>query len=98
MAIYTSVLVAENNNNLDGPANGYPGSTVVEVIGSGISDTRLKLLKFLGDPTITLIVARGKNRLTRLRFNYIEPCGFKRKTERILAELTETFPAWIAKR
>jgi predicted site-specific integrase-resolvase len=105
---------------------------VVKEIGSGVNDTRPKLLKLLNDPSVTLIVVEHKERLTRFGFHYIEqllkmqkrrievinqaengkedlvqdfvsivtsfcarPYGqrrSKRKTERIIAELTETSP------
>ena len=45
---------------------------VVKEIGSGVNDTRPKLLKLLTDPSITLIVVEHKDRLTRFGFNYIE--------------------------
>jgi predicted site-specific integrase-resolvase len=53
---------------------------IVKEIGSGVNDTRPKLLKLLTDPTITLIAAcaprsgvvEHKDRLTRFGFNYIE--------------------------
>jgi putative resolvase len=45
---------------------------VVKEIGSGVNDTRPKLLKLLTDPTVGLIVVEHKDRLTRFGFNYIE--------------------------
>jgi putative resolvase len=45
---------------------------VVKEIGSGVNDTRPKLLKLLTDPTLTLMVVEHKDRLTRFGFNYIE--------------------------
>jgi predicted site-specific integrase-resolvase len=45
---------------------------VVKDIGSGVNDTRPKLMKLLTDPTIGLIVVEHKDRLTRFGFNYIE--------------------------
>jgi len=53
-------------------AKGYQDSAVVKEIGSGVNDTRPKLLKLLTDPTLTLIVVEHKDRLTRFGFNYIE--------------------------
>lgn len=51
---------------------GYPITAVVKGIGSGVNDTRPKLLKLLTDPTVGLIVVEHKDRLTRFGFNYIE--------------------------
>jgi putative resolvase len=90
VAIYTRVSAAENKDNLDGQAvrlqddcaaKGYPGAPVVKEIGSGVNDTRPKLLKLLTDATITLIAAcaprsgvvEHTDRLTRLGCHYSEP-------------------------
>jgi putative resolvase len=75
VAIYTRVSAAENKDNLEGQAKrladycaakGYRVASVVKEIGSGVNDTRLKLLKLLIDPTITLIVVEPRDRLTVL--------------------------------
>ncbi len=79
--IYTRVSAAENKDNLEGQARrltdycaakGYQVAGVVKEIGSGVNDTRPKLLKLLTDPTVSLIVVEHKDRLTRFGFNYIE--------------------------
>lgn len=81
IALYTRVSAAENKDNLEGQANrlqdycaakGYQAAVVVKEIGSGVNDTRPKLLRLLTDPTITLIVVEHKDRLTRFGFNYLE--------------------------
>jgi predicted site-specific integrase-resolvase len=81
VAVYTRVSAAENKHNLEGQAKrltdycaakGYRVAQVVKEIGSGVNDTRPKLLKLLTDPSITLIVVEHKDRLTRFGFNYIE--------------------------
>jgi putative resolvase len=81
VAVYTRVSAAENKGNLEGQAKrltdycaakGYGVAQVVKEIGSGVNDTRPKLLKLLTDPSITLIVVEHKDRLTRFGFNYIE--------------------------
>ena len=46
---------------------------MVKEIGSGVNDTRPKLLKWLSDPTVGQIVVEHKDRLTRFGFNSIEP-------------------------
>lgn len=81
VAIYTRVSAAENKANLEGQAKrlqdycaakGYPIAQVVKEIGSGVNDTRPKLMRLLTDPAMTLIVVEHKDRLTRFGFNYIE--------------------------
>ena len=79
--IDTRVSAAENKDNLEGQskrlmdycaAKGYQVAAVVKEIGSGVNDTRPKLLKWLTDPTVGQIVVEHKDRLTRFGFNYIE--------------------------
>lgn len=79
--LYTRVSAAENKDNLEGQAKrlmdycaakGYQVAAVVKEIGSGVNDTRPKLLKLLTDPTVGQIVVEHKDRLTRFGFNYIE--------------------------
>jgi putative resolvase len=53
-------------------AKGYQVARVVKEIGSGVNDTRPKLLKLLTDPSMGLIGVEHKERLTRFGFNYIE--------------------------
>ncbi len=81
ITIYTRVSAAENKDNLEGQAKrltdycaakGYRVAAVVKEIGSGINDTRPKLLKLLTDPSVGLIVVEHKDRLMRFGFNYIE--------------------------
>jgi putative resolvase len=81
VAIYTRVSAAENKDDLDGQAirlrdycaaKGYPVTWVVKEIGSGVNDTRPKLLKLLTDPSVNLIVVEHKDRLTRFGYHYIE--------------------------
>ena len=81
IAIYTRVSAAENQDDLEGQAKrlldycaakGYQVSAVVKEIGSGVNDTRPKLLKLLTNPSIGLIVVEDKGRLTRFGFNYLE--------------------------
>jgi len=76
-AIYTRVSAAENKVNLEGQAKrlqDYYAAKGDQVgaggkeIGSGVNDTRPKLLTLLTDPTLTLIVVEHKDRLTRFGF------------------------------
>ncbi len=81
VAIDTRVSAAENKDNLEAQAKrltdycaakGYRVAQVVKEIGSGVNDTRPKLLQLLTNPSITLIVVEHKDRLTRFGFNSIE--------------------------
>jgi predicted site-specific integrase-resolvase len=45
---------------------------VVKEIGSGVNDTRPKLLKLLTDLSVSVIVVEHKDRLTRFGYNYLE--------------------------
>jgi len=81
VAVYARVSAAENKSNLESQAGrvldycaarGYQVAQVVKEIGSGVNDTRPKLLKLLTDPAVTLIVVEHKDRLTRFGFNYLE--------------------------
>jgi predicted site-specific integrase-resolvase len=81
VAIYARVSVAENRPNLDSQAErlvaycaarGYQVSQVVKEIGSGVNDSRPKLLKLLSDPRVGVLVVEHKDRLTRFGFRYIE--------------------------
>ena len=53
-------------------ASGKLIDSVVVETASGMNDNRPKLKKILEDDTITHIVVRNKDRLTRFGFNYIE--------------------------
>jgi putative resolvase len=79
--IYARVSVTENKDHLQGQAKrvvdhcaakGYQVAAVVKEIGSGVNDTRPKLLKLLTDPTIGLIEVEHNDRQTRFGFNDIE--------------------------
>ncbi len=81
VAIYTRVSAAENKPNLETQAErlvayctakGYQIQRIVKEIGSGVNDSRPKLLALLADPTIALIVVEHKDRLTRFGYRYIE--------------------------
>ncbi|MFA5135361.1 MAG: IS607 family transposase [Patescibacteria group bacterium] len=81
VAIYARVSSTENKANLDAQAErlqnycaakGYVVSEIVKEIGSGVNDTRPKLIKLLERPEVTKIVVEHKDRLTRFGFNYID--------------------------
>jgi predicted site-specific integrase-resolvase len=81
VAVYARVSSAENKSNLDSQAErlsayctakGYQIAKVVKEIGSGVNDSRPKLLAMLADQSINLIVVEHKDRLTRFGFRSIE--------------------------
>lgn len=80
VAIYARVSSAENKSNLDAQADrlvsycaakGYQVAHIVKEIGSGVNDTRPKLIKLLQDTSIGVIVVEHKDRATRFGANYI---------------------------
>lgn len=81
VAVYGRVSAAENKANLESQiqrlldycaARGYQVTHIVKEIGSGVNDSRPKLLKLLTNPAVNLIVVEHKDRLTRFGFTYIE--------------------------
>ena len=81
VAVYARVSSAENKSNLDSQAErliayctakGYQIAKVVKEIGSGVNDSRPKLLALLADQSLSLIVVEHKDRLTRFGFRSIE--------------------------
>jgi predicted site-specific integrase-resolvase len=84
VAIYARVSSAENKTNLDSldsqverlrtycAARGYQVAKVVKEVGSGITDSRPKLLALLEDQSMGLIVVEHTDRLTRFGFRYLD--------------------------
>jgi predicted site-specific integrase-resolvase len=81
VAVYGRVSAAENKANLESQlqrlldycaARGYQVTHIVKEVGSGVNDSRPKLLKLLTNPAVKLIVVEHKDRLTQFGFNYIE--------------------------
>jgi len=79
--VYTRVSSSENRPNLDTQAErvsefcnakGWVVKEVIKECGSGLNDSRPKLLKVLKDPKVTRIVVEHKDRLTRFGFNFID--------------------------
>src|SRR5215470_11229716 len=71
IAIYARVSSAENRGNLDRQAErlvaycaarGYQVATVINEVGSGVNDSRPKLLALLADQRIGLIVVEHQDR------------------------------------
>lgn len=80
VAIYARVSSSEHRSNLETQADrlaaycaakGWQIQMVIKEVGSGVNDSRDKLLKLLADTSITVIVVEHKDRLTRFGFNYI---------------------------
>lgn len=80
-AIYARVSAAENRPNLDTQAErlvaycaarGYQVSQIVKEVGSGVNDSRPKLLKVLRDPQVGVSVVEHNERLTRFGFRSLE--------------------------
>lgn len=79
--VYARVSANENRPNLDAQADrlcasceakGEKVHKVVKEVGSGMNESRRKLLAILADPTGTVVVVEHKDRLTRFGFTYIE--------------------------
>lgn len=81
VAIYARVSEASHRENLEQQAErltqyctvrGYQVVKLVKEVGSGVNDSRPKLLSLLRDPLITRLVVEHQDRLTRFGFRYIE--------------------------
>ena len=79
--IYARVSSTENKKNLDEQArrlmdfcsaHGWIVKECVKEIGSGVNDSRKKLVKILKECRATRIVVEHKDRLTRFGFNYLK--------------------------
>ena len=81
VVIYARVSSPEHRDTLErqaerlsqyGTTRGYQVHQVVKEIGSGVNDSRPKLLAILQDQRATRIVVEHKDRLTRFGFRYLE--------------------------
>ena len=81
VATYARVSSSQNKDNLDtqqsrlinyANAKGYQTSFNIKEIGSGLNDSRPKLLELLSNKDIDIILVEHKDRLTRFGFKYIE--------------------------
>ena len=77
---YARVSSSENKKNLDSQlerlvayanARGYKVKEAVKECGSGLNDTRRKLLRILNNPVVTHIIVEHKDRLTRFGHTYL---------------------------
>jgi putative resolvase len=81
VAIYARVSEASHRENLERQAErlmqyctirGYRVVKLVKEVGSGVNESRPKLLSLLRDPLITRVVVEHKDRLSRFGFRYSE--------------------------
>jgi len=81
VAIYARVSAHENKGNLEKQAErlkeyaiakGYQIKHIVKEIGSGVNDTRPKLIGLLNKQDYSILLVEHKDRLTRFGFNYIK--------------------------
>ena len=81
IATYSRVSSTQNKDNLDKQqsrlidytnAKGYKTKYNIKEIGSGLNDSRPKLLELLSNKDIDIILVEHKDRLTRFGFKYIE--------------------------
>jgi len=81
VAIYARVSSHENKNNLEAQAKrleeyaiakGYQIKHIIKEIGSGVNDTRPKLIKLLKQNDYSILLVEHKDRLTRFGFNYLK--------------------------
>lgn len=80
---YARVSSSENKDNLESQskrlvdycnAKGWKTTENIKEIGSGMNDSRPKLLKILSDGKATRLVVEHKDRLSRFGASYIEIC------------------------
>ena len=79
--VYARVSSAENKSNLESQAlrveqyciaRGYRIVGIVKEVGSGVNDSRKKLIEVFERDDYNLIVCEHEDRLTRIGFNYIK--------------------------
>ncbi|MGB9811383.1 MAG: IS607 family transposase [Dictyoglomus turgidum] len=90
VAIYARVSSHENKDNLEKQAErlkeyaiakGYQIKHIVKEVGSGVNDTRPKLIALLKKKDYQILLVEHKDRLTRFGFNYLKLlCEEQRKT------------------
>lgn len=81
VAIYARVSNSDRKDNLERQAdrltnyaisNGFDINYTIKEIGSGLNDSRPKLIKLLNQSDWNVLLVENKDRLTRFGFNYIE--------------------------
>jgi len=80
VAIYARVSSHENRENLERQAErlkeyaiakGYQIKHIIKEVGSGVNDTRPRLVNLLNKQDYSILLVEHKDRLTRFGFNYI---------------------------
>lgn len=103
VTISTHVSAAENKDDLEGQADclrdycaakGYSMAWVVKEIGSGLNDTRPRLLKLLTYPSVRLIVVEHKDRLTRFGSGTDHSCRCQRLLQYPAKSIPIGFRLW----
>jgi predicted site-specific integrase-resolvase len=93
-AVYARVSSSQNRANLDtqaerlcqfANARGISVSKVVKECGSGLNDSRKKLLSLLRDTELTHIFVEHKDRLTRFGFQYLQEIADMRGIQIVIA-------------
>lgn len=81
VAIYCRVSSHENKDNLEkqaerlkeyAVARGYQIKYIVKEVGSGVNDTRPKLISLLNQKDYKILLVEHKDRLTRFGFNFVK--------------------------
>lgn len=99
VACYARVSSSMNKSNLDSQMNrlisyanaiGLKVDFEIKEVGSGLNDTRKKLLKLFTDATISHIIVEHKDRLTRFGFEYLKLIANLNNTEIIVVNNTST--------
>jgi predicted site-specific integrase-resolvase len=81
VATYARVSSSQNRDNLESQqsrlidyanAKGYKTTLNIKEIGSGLNDSRPKLLQLLSNKDVDIILVEHKDRLTRFGFKYLE--------------------------
>jgi putative resolvase len=97
--VYSRVSSSENKPNLNSQADrllqfccakGWTVREDVREVGSGLNDSRKKLLKILSDGSATRLVVEHKDRLARFGVSYIEECLKKFGCELVVVNETES--------
>jgi putative resolvase len=98
VVIYARVSSSENKSNLNSQAErlikyseakGYQITSVIKEVGSGVNDSRRKLISLLEREDYHLIVVEHKDRLTRVGFNYLKVLLNKRGKDIEVVNLAE---------
>lgn len=97
--IYSRVSSSENRPNLDSQAerllqfccaNGWIVKGDIREVGSGLNDSRKKLLSILKEGKATRLVVEHKDRLARFGVTYIQECLKKFRCDLVIVNETDS--------